>query len=425
MRKLILFTLFFSTVSITFAKRNPLPYCFEGHHTDTSALIWCIVKDKNFNPTTFSYSSENQTPKAIQGNWNHYGKYHYGHFDIKNLSPHQSYQINYQGEKLFNFQTRNPNKTSTTFLLGSCAMMTFRWYWILRPKIKYPIFDAMSAIPNDAMLWMGDNIYLLFRESLSDKKQVQKYIRTRRVPQLAHFLSSTPQYTIWDDHDFGPNNSDGSFAKKDISLKNFQQFWANPQPVDSSQGIYYSVHYPQADVFMTDNRYLAQREKNYFSTSQMQWLLEGLKSSTAPFKIIVTGNQAYNPLSKAESLEKTKEFDTILQYIKENKIEGVFFINGDRHHSEAQRHQFEGMYPIYEFTNSPLSSIPIGVGKKTAEYHHPDRIQGVNAVQNFGKIDIQLINSSTDEYQCTFSTYSKKGKFLWEVKFNSKELSWK
>jgi alkaline phosphatase D len=424
MRKCILIVsvfLFFS--QYLFAQKTKLPYCYQGDYTDSTTNLWCILKAKDTLDAVIKYGNEQEGFKEIKGTWNTYKKYIYGHVKINDLNNNSKYTIQNNDYKLLDFKTRKIDIDTTTLLVGSCAMMTFGWYWILRPKIKYPIYDVMSSIPNDGMIWMGDNIYLLFREPYVNKKQIYKYVRTRKVKQMAHFLQSTPQYTIWDDHDFGPNNSDGTFPFKNFTYKNFQDFWANPAPVDSTDGIYYSIQYPQVDVFLTDNRYHAIHDVRNFSDQQMKWLLEGLKSSTKPFKIIVTGDQANNAQTKHETLSRTGEFDTIINYIRENKITGVMFINGDRHHSEMFKHQIDGVYPIYEFTNSSLTSIPIGIGKRSPEYNNPARIQGVTKDHVFGKISIYPSEKS-GIWTCLLSTINKKGKLLWEVNIQSDELEW-
>ena len=41
-------------------------------------------------------------------------------------------------------------------------------------------------------------------------------------------LARTHNYAIWDDHDFGPNDSDRSSAIKAITLEAFKDSWPNP-----------------------------------------------------------------------------------------------------------------------------------------------------------------------------------------------------
>jgi len=55
-----------------------------------------------------------------------------------------------------------------------------------------------------------------------------RHIQKGKKQFVNHFLKAMPQYAIWDDHDYGPNDTDGNYAFKEQSLKLHKQFWANP-----------------------------------------------------------------------------------------------------------------------------------------------------------------------------------------------------
>ena len=76
----------------------------------------------------------------------------------------------------------------------------------------------MEQVHADFMLWMGDNVYFLNSEWESYEGMFLKYVDMRLRPELNEFLKSKPQYAVWDDHDYGPNDSDGTFHKKDSAL---------------------------------------------------------------------------------------------------------------------------------------------------------------------------------------------------------------
>ena len=77
------------------------------------------------------------------------------------------------------------------------------------------------------MIWLGDNVY--FREPDDSRTGVyHRYSHDRSLPELQPLLGSVHHYAIWDDHDYGPNNSDRSFIYKNITLQAFKDFWANP-----------------------------------------------------------------------------------------------------------------------------------------------------------------------------------------------------
>jgi alkaline phosphatase D len=64
-------------------------------------------------------------------------------------------------------------------------------------------------------LWLGDHVYMLLPHDYATKENmIAKYNWQRSEPRLKSFLASTPQYAVWDDHDYGPNNADSFFVNK-------------------------------------------------------------------------------------------------------------------------------------------------------------------------------------------------------------------
>ena len=117
------------------------------------------------------------------------------------------------------------------------------------------IYKTMAKETADHMIWMGDNLYLILNHDLKNKFSIyRRYLGVRKDKGLNAFLSSNiPHYSTWDDHDFGTNNSDGSFKNSTLTTDAFLNFWPNPNPVND-KGIYYSFRKGDAEFFMTDSR---------------------------------------------------------------------------------------------------------------------------------------------------------------------------
>jgi alkaline phosphatase D len=105
----------------------------------------------------------------------------------------------------------------------------------------------------------------------------------------------------------------------------------------------------------------------------MEWLKNSLLFSTATFKIIAVGSQVLNKLSPYEKLGHfPAEYDELMNFLKDSKINGVLFLTGDRHHSEIIKTERAGTYTLYDITVSPLtSSTTIFDGP---EKNNPDRV---------------------------------------------------
>jgi alkaline phosphatase D len=79
----------------------------------------------------------------------------------------------------------------------------------------FEIFDAMAKMRPDLMLWLGDNVYFRGADWTSEANMRARYRRDRAIPSVQPLLAATRHYAIWDDHDFGPNDSDGTFGGKE------------------------------------------------------------------------------------------------------------------------------------------------------------------------------------------------------------------
>ncbi len=308
------------------------------------------------------------------------------------------------------------------FLFGSCLYINEKE--TDRPGKPYgggyEIFDAMAQRKADFMLWLGDNCYLREPDWLTPQGIRKRYRRSRSFGPLQSFLASTQHYAIWDDHDYGPNDSDRSFGLKTESLHVFQDYW--PQPWygrPSAPGCYYSFTWSDCAFFMLDDRSFRSpnRSQNLdtkvmLGKTQLQWLMDSLLSSNARFKFIVNGGQMTNPLVYFEGFGAfPKEQKTLFDFIQKNNLTGIVFLSGDRHASEllAYRHgESNQLWP--EFTSSPLGA---GFGGFPKEKHNPIRVPGtwITTERSFGRVRIQ---GKGKERSIQFEAYRSDGNLIWK-----------
>ena len=288
-----------------------------------------------------------------------------------------------------------------SFLTGSCAY--FNESKFDRPGKPYggdsSIFETMAKTPADFHVWLGDNWYTreVDYNSVWGLNYRASHDRSQKVIQ--EFMAKMPQYAIWDDHDFGPNDAGRSYIFKDESRNIFKNYTLNPSYGEDGKGIYTKVSYADVDLFLMDDRFFRSEselldsingqpnpEKTYWGPVQLTWLKNALLYSKATFKIIVTGSQTLNPMNKYECMQHYPyEYNQLLQFLSNQKINGVLFLTGDRHHSEIIKMPREKLYPLYDITVSPYTS---GVSKVSGEelnnpFREPNTL--VEA-QNFAKI---------------------------------------
>ncbi|MCY7292978.1 MAG: alkaline phosphatase D family protein [Ferruginibacter sp.] len=280
-------------------------------------------------------------------------------------------------------------------------------------------------------VWMGDNWYTREVDFGSAWGLNYRASHDRAQKIMQPFMASMPQYSIWDDHDYGPDNSGKSFYLKEESREIFKNYMLNPSYGQEGKGIYTKISYSDADMFLTDDRYfrsedkmpdsvngMPSKEKHFFGPVQMEWLKNSLEFSTATFKIIVVGSQVVNPLGRSENMQQYPyEYNELMNFIKTQKIKGVVFFSGDRHHSEVIKLEQADFYPLYDVTISPYTA---GVSKPSGEEkNNIYRVQGTLVEENnFGKISI---TGTKDNRIMTVDFLGVKGQKLatWSVNSNT------
>jgi alkaline phosphatase D len=244
---------------------------------------------------------------------------------------------------------------------------------------------AMSAAEGafDILLMLGDNHY----GNTTEIDKLRVYYTAHRLTSGWRALSAhAPVYAIWDDHDYGPNNSDGTEAGKANSLKVFQEFWANPACGEADNPGCYST-FTRGDVqfFMLDGRYHRSPnkaedtlEKTMLGKKQLEWLKRELLASKAKVKLLANGSEWESYGSEDSWTPFKQERDPFLRWIDEQKIDGVIFLSGDRHFSSG--YHINGRF-------LELSAGPFG-SKNSKLKANRERFTGHDEGRLWGVLDI-------------------------------------
>jgi len=292
---------------------------------------------------------------------------------------------------------------------------------------NYEIFSSIAAQKPDVMLWLGDNTYLRESDYGSASGIAARFKRDRALPELQPLLRTGHHYAIWDDHDFGPNDSNSSFVYKGETLKMFQRYWANGvYGTPEIPGIFRVVSLNDADVFLLDNRFhrdsdkLQSPGKTMFGAGQLRWLKNALLASTANFKIIVNGNQMLKSVPPqfegwSNFREERAEF---LDWLSAHRVNGVLFLSGDRHHTVLTRLERQGAYPLLDLTCSPLTSGP-HAPIKAEDMSHTDADTLVTQ-RNFCTLDF---SGPWGNRRLTMKSHDPSGRELWQREINSRDLT--
>ena len=400
----------------------------QGHTTDTSAVFWVLTKNtSSFNVReTFSSHSTNVVIKEDTMCSKHlknkkafkYTLYFPPFKSPNNLEdkhPSNNYSVFLNGIKYNDYNISHSSEKDSLFMFGSCAYIGKGFSRIYRPWNMTKIFKTMSREKTKNMLWMGDNVYLILNHDLKNTKSIYKrYVGVRKQKNMNKLLSSSKQhYSTWDDHDFGPNNTDGSYEKAGLTTAAFNNFWVNPIN-ESKKGIYYCFRKGDVSFFMTDSRtFKINGGSSLLGEEQLKWLKKELLKSNATLKVIILSNQLINSVEGHESYyDFEAERSELINFINTKKIPGVVFFSGDRHHSEINVELAQNYYPIYDITCSALSSPRPKFRGCGAEGNIPTRLEGSFITKhNYGLLTLK--NSSAGK-SMVVKFMNKKGLPLYE-----------
>ncbi len=284
---------------------------------------------------------------------------------VEGLNPATSYFYRFKFEGVLDRYQPLPYRTKTAprgraafrAAFGSCAR--------LQIDTDQRIFSVAQALEPDLMFFLGDNIYA---DSVEPAALADLYRRQREIERLKPFIRATPSLAIWDDHDFALNDSDRTNPIREQALGLFKNYWANPSHgLPTTPGIFFKYEYGGVDFFFLDGRYYRHStdyqgaDKSMLGPEQKAWLKDQLRASRAPFKVLVSGGG----FSKAEANGDSwavyqTERNELFDFIRDNRIEGVFGISGDSHMGELNcvPRSEEGAYDIYDLCSSPLANMP-------------------------------------------------------------------
>ncbi|MGH7720897.1 MAG: alkaline phosphatase D family protein [Gemmatimonadaceae bacterium] len=344
---------------------------------------------------------------------------------INGTRAERPYPLRFQTQRLWQWREDPP---SFRFVIGSCLYVNDPSYD--RPGEPYgggyEILAQMYAKRPDAMLWLGDNVYLREADWWSRTGIMYRYTHTRSMPELQPLLGSTHHYAIWDDHDYGPNDSDRTFREKDTTLEAFNTFWGNPAAgIAGVGGITTTFEWADVQFFLLDDRWnrtpndATGRPRQMLGPEQVDWLVEALASSRAPFKLVAVGAQVLNPVARFEHYSTyAAEREELLSRIREHDIPGVIFLTGDVHHTSLSKLDRRGTYPLYDITISPLTA---GVASADAA-NEPNYLRVPNTVvleRNFATLDFS--GPRTDR-QLVITVFNTQGEQKWTHTIKASEV---
>ena len=228
-------------------------------------------------------------------------------------------------------------------------------------------FVAAAAWKPEAVLLLGDTPYI---DSTEPAKLAERHETFRMHPAMVALRSQARIFAVWDDHDFGLNDTDGLLKGKAASRAAFVT--AHPEQTcgDGTDGVWTSMRQGDVEAWLLDARWFAntavdaQGKPTLLGETQWTWLENGLRSSTAPYKLICSGmifNDATRPGKKDYWGAWPHERQRLFRMLGQHRISGVVLVSGDIHRSRVVRHDTRDLvgYEVTELITSPAAQNPI------------------------------------------------------------------
>ena len=365
--------------------------------------------------------------------------------------------------------------------------------WGINRQGGMAIFGAMADRRPDFFVHSGDAIYADVPVPATQKQNDGNMYTSITAPAKDHvaqtlddfrgnyaynltdehyrrFNATVPQLIQWDDHEVinnwfpgeslaGQNRKGYTETDADRLAGFAYQAWREWQPVDPSEAVDGRLHRkisygPLLDVFVLDMRSYKNPNPQAWAQSdgggvlgreQTQWLIDGLKKSTAVWKVVandlpisvVVPDTASDPAAGPTSMEAIAQgengrplgreiaFSRILSETRE--VRNIVYLTADVHYTAAisyhpERAGFTDFTPFWEFVSGPLnagafpeSQLDGTFGARYEFVHAPKEkdTSPAEGFQHFGEVTIDS-NSRT----LTVNLCDASGKSLY-----SKELS--
>lgn len=238
-----------------------------------------------------------------------------------------------EGRRTGRVRTFPEGPASFTLAFGSCAST----------GSSTMVFDTIRAHDPLLVLLLGDLHYMNIAEDNIGTFR-RAYQRVLSSPAQSALYRATSVGYVWDDHDYGPNNSDRTSDSRRAARLAYRENVPHYR-LDAGEGdaaIYQAFTVGRVRFIVTDTR--SERDpndspdgpgKSMLGTAQLRWFEQQLLEANGRYPLIVWVNSV--PwIAPAKDGSDTwggfaAEREHIASFIAENEIRGLVILSGDAH----------------------------------------------------------------------------------------------
>jgi alkaline phosphatase D len=396
-----------------------------GEVTESRAVIW--VRGRGLSGITLGYARANGGGESQASVPLSFAADHTGKLRLSGLEPatRYRYRVSQGAASLEGEFVTAPEP-------DALAPVTLAWSGDLgspghcRPLTGgYPIFRAMARVPVDFFLFVGDTIYGDLRCEGPDiapggnfvaktlRHYQAKHFYNRADPAVQQYFRQTNVFAIWDDHEVVNNFSGPHEPRMAAGRRAFLDYFPIMPPAEEPGRLYRRFRWGRLlEVFILDtrqyrsaNRQLDGPGKTMLGRAQRRWLVDGVTTSPALWKVVVTSVSLAVPTGSKEQRDSWSnanvvgvpdehgtgfavERDAILRELRVRGVTNLIFLAADVHHAELIRHHPTPEWSFHEFIAGPLSArrgqprpLDQALGSRT--------LFAVGETDNFGLIRIE------------------------------------
>jgi phosphodiesterase/alkaline phosphatase D-like protein len=301
-----------------------------------------------------------------------------------------------------------PDKTNEISLAVASCMSDF----FLFPHEK--MWNSLIKQNPDIMFFLGDNVYAAVKDPIEPKEIWKRYVETRQKLEIFYADRLIPIFATWDDHDFGWDNGDKTYAYTKESTQIFRDFF----PQDSianiltpGPGVAQILDlYNQRFIFTDDRTFRDPVNGNsMWGMEQESWVKQLFLNANGPLWLI-SGSQVFGKYGSSESMENDfpQHLERLQSTFKSTTVP-FFILSGDLHASEVMRltPDLTGQETL-EITSSSMHAYhsPFGDLKD-----NPRRVAGYDS-DNF---IILKLNPNQNRPKFSITSFDKENKITFQL----------
>jgi alkaline phosphatase D len=272
----------------------------------------------------------------------------------------------------------------------SFAVMTCQAYKDADHPDGFLIYDAMARLHPDFYVAAGDLVYLDSEDPRATSIPLARYHWQRMYgfPKLVNFHLQVPGYFVKDDHDTYHNDgypTEDARQMLPLTFPEGQRVFHEQNPVGATLyrtfrwGKDLQLWLVEGRDFRSPNPMPDGPGKSIWGDEQKRWLKSSLLASDAGWKILLSptplvGPDRTNKHDNHSNDNFAHEGREIRGWIRDQGLNNLFVVNGDRHWQYHSVHPETG---LHEFGCGPASDQHAGGSPGfTPEYHRFHRQEG-------------------------------------------------